>query len=230
MAHYPCEMFGHFLYSPELEYEELGELEQKLKQSLLDILEASTAVHVEYREYGDSLAVQCQFPEFSHAVFAALCTEVQDILTKDVQARFLFVDRANLESALFFAVNAAGIKRKQVLRFTGLDVVYVSESEGSDQVRTLQGAGGIDGVDKSDENKGAAKNNNTDSVESAATTAAAGGITSTGMLTEVPPPLMEADHIANMEPVRSKKDMGVSMAKTETGVRRGARRKNSTKQ
>lgn len=104
MAHFPCEMFGHFFYCPELGYEELGELEQDLKSSLSEMLEARDAVHVEYREYGEALAVQCQFPEFSCEAFQAFCVAVRDILTKDVEAKFLFVDRENLADAFFCAV------------------------------------------------------------------------------------------------------------------------------
>ena len=105
MAHFSYEMFGHFLYCPELGYEELGELEQSLKDSLSEMLEEREAVHVEYRTYGEALAVQCQFLECSDEEFQGFCSAVHDILTKDVEAKFLLVDRENLEKVLFCAIS-----------------------------------------------------------------------------------------------------------------------------
>lgn len=103
-AHFSCEMFGHFFYCPELGYEELGELEQTLRVSLSVMLEAHGAEHIEYREYGEALTVQCQFQTYSESAFQEFCAAIRDILTKDVDARFLFVDRENLDRAVFFAV------------------------------------------------------------------------------------------------------------------------------
>ncbi len=103
MATYDCELFGHMLYSPELSYNELHELESDLIPALQTALTAAGAEHIDLLGQGDALRMQGVLPEHMEADFHALCDTIAAFLPPTVTGRLLFVhkDLAVLHLYLF---------------------------------------------------------------------------------------------------------------------------------
>ena len=87
------EMFGHFIYSPELSYEDLMAKERLLIQTVDDILQNAGTEHIQFESLGDVMRVQCAFAEHDDALFHSLCRKIAPYVNKDVEARLLFVDK-----------------------------------------------------------------------------------------------------------------------------------------
>ncbi len=80
MAKFDCELFGHFVYGPELSYNDLLAREAELVDAIHGALDASGGEHIDFTPTGDALRVQA-------------CAAVAPLLRGDVEGRMLFVDK-----------------------------------------------------------------------------------------------------------------------------------------
>jgi len=87
------EMFGHFIFAPELSYEELMDKERLLIQAVDAILQNAGTEHIQFESLGDAMRVQCAFAEHDDALFHSLCRQIAQHVYRDVEARLLFVDK-----------------------------------------------------------------------------------------------------------------------------------------
>ena len=93
MAKFDCELFGHFVYGPELSYNDLLAREAELVDAIHAALDASGGEHIDFTPTGDALRVQCVFAHHEEAAFHTACAAVAPLLRGDVQGRMLFVDK-----------------------------------------------------------------------------------------------------------------------------------------
>lgn len=93
MAKFDCELFGHFVYGPELSYNDLLAREAELVDALQGALDASGGEHIDFTPTGDALRVQCVFANHEETAFHAACAAVAPLLRGDVEGRMLFVDK-----------------------------------------------------------------------------------------------------------------------------------------
>lgn len=93
MAKFDCELFGHFVYGPELSYNDLLAREAELVDAIHGALDASGGEHIDFTPTGDALRVQCVFAHHEETVFHAACAAVAPLLRSDVEGRMLFVDK-----------------------------------------------------------------------------------------------------------------------------------------
>ena len=94
MAQTQTEFFGHFVYGPDLTYEELLAREEALKEALAAILAASGADYSHFEADGDSLRVQCGLTGQGEDLFHAVCDRIAPLMEKGLDGRLLFVDKA----------------------------------------------------------------------------------------------------------------------------------------
>lgn len=102
MALYHCELFGHFIYSLELSYNELLEREAVLLEALDDVLRGMDAAHIEFTPMGDALRVQCQLGKPNEELFHSAAEAIAPLLGQDVEGRLLFVDKDMTALSLYY--------------------------------------------------------------------------------------------------------------------------------
>lgn len=93
MAKFDCELFGHFVYGPELSYNDLLAREAELMDAIHGALDANGGGHIDFAPTGDALRVQCVFARHEEAAFRTACAVVAPLLRGDVEGRMLFVDK-----------------------------------------------------------------------------------------------------------------------------------------
>jgi hypothetical protein len=104
MAQYASELFVQCIYSPELSYEQLIALEANLKIEANKILEERGGEFIHFEEMGDTLRVQCVFPETRESLFHSVCEELAPLMDGTVEARLLFVDK-DLDGLFFYTLS-----------------------------------------------------------------------------------------------------------------------------
>lgn len=115
MGKYDCELFGHFLYSPEYSYDELYEIEEKVIQLVQEHLEEHNADHLDFWGAGDSLRFQCALGEYEQETCQDVADAIADQLPEGVHGRILSLDK-NLEKMVIFFVRP-GDWREQAYTF-----------------------------------------------------------------------------------------------------------------
>lgn len=114
MAKYPCEMFGHFYYSPALSYEQLHALESELWQQTDQILLEAGAMHLDFNPGGDCLALQCEFPSYDNNMFEKLARELAVLLNPNIELRLLFVNKSSMEKINIYFISHDSIDEEEV--------------------------------------------------------------------------------------------------------------------
>lgn len=104
MTRYAAELYIQFVYSLELSYDELLELEAELKLAVAGILEENTGEFMHFEGMGDTMRTQCVFLEYKEALFHAVCDALAPLMDGRVEARLLFVNK-DLDGVHFYAVS-----------------------------------------------------------------------------------------------------------------------------
>ena len=87
------EMFGNFIYSPELSYNELLVLEGTLKDEISEVLYDNEAEHISYDVSSDSIRIQCSFAQYNEHFFHKICDQILPFLKFNVEGKILFLHR-----------------------------------------------------------------------------------------------------------------------------------------
>lgn len=114
MAKYPCEMFGHFFYSPALTYEQLHALEGELWQQSDQILLEAGATHLDFNPGGDFLALQCEFAAYDNQLFEELAAKLAELLNPNIELRLLFVNKSSMEKINIYFISHNGIDEEEI--------------------------------------------------------------------------------------------------------------------
>ncbi|MDL2279286.1 hypothetical protein LJC15_01300 [Desulfovibrio sp. OttesenSCG-928-G11] len=104
MAQFATELFVQCVYGAEISYEELLTLEGEIKVALTDVMEKNGGEYIHFEEMGDTMRMQCVFPEFDENLFHAVCEGAANLMDGRVEARMLFVDK-DLDGALFYTLS-----------------------------------------------------------------------------------------------------------------------------
>lgn len=93
MAKYRYEMFGNLVYGETLTYEELIEHEQRLMAELTAYLQSIGGSHVDFKQLGDALYIQCLFAEQDAKNFEEVGETVAAMIGRNVEGRLVFFGR-----------------------------------------------------------------------------------------------------------------------------------------
>jgi hypothetical protein len=105
MAQFSYEMFGNMVYDEALTYEELIEREPMLMAELTDSLRDFGASHIDFRQLGDALYMQCAFTEQEESNFQHIADTVAKLAGQHMEGRLLFLCRDLDSMDCFFFVN-----------------------------------------------------------------------------------------------------------------------------
>ncbi|MDR2893392.1 MAG: hypothetical protein LBV80_09985 [Deltaproteobacteria bacterium] len=103
------ELFGQLVYAPEISYEDLLPLEEKLIAAVSEKLEAAKAKFVNFESEGDRTFFQCVFNEFGEEFFASLAAQIKKDMDARCECKLFFVDK-ELVAAYFYAINKGKLK------------------------------------------------------------------------------------------------------------------------
>lgn len=104
MAQYATELFIQCVYSLDLSYHELLEKEAALKMGLTTIMEEAGGEFIHFEEMGDTMRMQCVFPEYGEDLFHPLCRQIAPSMDGHVECRMLFVHK-DLDFINFYTVS-----------------------------------------------------------------------------------------------------------------------------
>lgn len=118
MPKFRTELFGQLIYDPEISYEELLPLEERLIGLVTARLEGFSGRFITFESEGDRTYFQCLFQDFEESVCAAIGKELKGLTGGRaeyggrVECKLFFVDK-ELSAVHFYALNqgkAAGRK------------------------------------------------------------------------------------------------------------------------
>jgi hypothetical protein len=93
MAHHTTELFVQCVYSLELSYQDLMEIEAGLKPALAVIFEEHGGEFLHFEGISDTLRSQCMFSSYSEDLFHSLCDRLAPLMDGRVECRLLFVSK-----------------------------------------------------------------------------------------------------------------------------------------
>lgn len=86
-----CILVGEFQFGPEISFERLGELEDALKNAVMDLLGGLGATHLEFGASGDFLRFQSQAPPLAPDALTQACRFFIPLLDAGVKGRVVCV-------------------------------------------------------------------------------------------------------------------------------------------
>jgi hypothetical protein len=86
-----CVLVGEFQFGPQISFERVGELENILKNAVMDLLGGLGAVHLEFSPSGDHLGYQSQAPGLNRTALAQACRFLIPLLDEGVKGRLVCV-------------------------------------------------------------------------------------------------------------------------------------------
>lgn len=108
MPKHRTELFGQFIYAPEISYDDLLELEQSIKDFVTSSLEENGAEFVAFESEGDRTFFQCVFQEFDESLFKNVCKPFVGKVNAQMECKLQFVDKM-LMSSYFYGINHKNI-------------------------------------------------------------------------------------------------------------------------
>lgn len=93
MPKYRTEVFGQFAYAPEISYEDLLKLEEKLTIFATKTLTDQGAEFIHFESEGDQTFFQCVFSKFDDAFFKKVSKAFAAKTSKQIECKMLFVDK-----------------------------------------------------------------------------------------------------------------------------------------
>ncbi|KUG29565.1 hypothetical protein ASZ90_000541 [hydrocarbon metagenome] len=84
-------LVGEFQFGPEISFERFRELEDILKNAVMDALGDFGATHLEFSSCGDYLRFQSQVPDLSPDALRQACTALIPLLDAGVKGRVVCV-------------------------------------------------------------------------------------------------------------------------------------------
>jgi len=86
-----CILVGEFQFGPEISFERFGELEDALKNAVLELLGGLGATHLEFGPGGDFLRFQSQAPQLAPDELSRACRFFIPLLDAGVKGRVVCV-------------------------------------------------------------------------------------------------------------------------------------------
>ena len=114
MAKYPCELFGHFFYSPALTYEQLHALEATLWQQSDQILLEAGGMHLDFSPGEDCFTLQCEFAAYDNQMFEELSTKLAGLLNPNIELRLVFVNKSSMEKINIYFINHNSVDEEEI--------------------------------------------------------------------------------------------------------------------
>ncbi len=86
-----CFLVGEFQFGPEITFERFTELEESLKNAVMDLLGGFGADHMEFTSSGDYLGYQSQAPDLDRQTLTQACLLLIPFLDEGVKGRLVCV-------------------------------------------------------------------------------------------------------------------------------------------
>ena len=112
MPKYRTELFGQFIYSPDISYDDMLSLEDELKVFVSEKMEEFGGAFLHFESEGDRTFFQCVFSEFDENLFNATASALNRTDGK-VESKLFFVDK-ELVSAYFYALSKGKLSGHKV--------------------------------------------------------------------------------------------------------------------
>ncbi len=130
MPKYKTEVFGQFIYSPEISYDELLKLEEDIKSFITDTMESFGAEFLAFESEGDRTFFQGILQERGGELAEKIAAAFTRKLNEHTECKLMFVDKMLCEHH-FYALNHKGAKlEKMTMPAAGpLDKALLAEGE-----------------------------------------------------------------------------------------------------
>lgn len=107
MAQYVCEIFAHFVYGPDLTYDELMGREEALKALVGEVFTQAGGDFIHFEPMGDTLHAQCALSVCEEDTFHAICQGLLPQMDSHVEGRLLGVSKSLDHLYLYTLSNGA---------------------------------------------------------------------------------------------------------------------------
>ncbi|MDR1125126.1 MAG: hypothetical protein LBM64_03570 [Deltaproteobacteria bacterium] len=119
MPKFRTELFGQFIYDPEISYEDLLPLEEELINLVTARLEEFRGRFITFESEGDRTYFQCLFQDFGAAMCADISKSLKTLTAGKggpggrIEGKLLFVDK-ELSGVCFYALNKGKASGREV--------------------------------------------------------------------------------------------------------------------
>lgn len=114
MPKYKTEIFGQFIYSPEISYDELLELEDEIKAFITDTLDSAGAEFLAFESEGDRTFFQCVLQDSDEENSEQIAGRFAARLNNTLECKMMFVNKM-LDMHFYYAMNHKGIKLEKII-------------------------------------------------------------------------------------------------------------------
>lgn len=104
MPKHRTELFGQFIYDPEISYDDLLALEEEVTAFISESLTKHGGSFISFEPEGDRTFFQCAFSEYSEKLFKDVCKTLRSKIGTQTECKLLFVDKM-MQASYFFGLN-----------------------------------------------------------------------------------------------------------------------------